>query len=269
MTLLARLSALLFAALFTVGCQGITQPSFSPLRSESPGEPTLAAASPVAPLTSLDPAWSAAQAISCGDDLFFSPAVLMQPAHEEEGTDPAAIALRTYLATPAPEELAARPDIGWHRVAQTATQVQFAGLEKNGRAWFFVGFMLANGTWTEGSSGTCAGTVRRGPGLVRADWWLDPRFDAPQDTDDLVQAVLLERSCASGHSPEGRIAPPSIAYFENAIVVTMSVQHRPGGQDCAGNPEFRFKLRLDQAVGRRRLLDGSVFPPRDAAKPTS
>jgi hypothetical protein len=196
--------------------------------------------------------------VSCGDGHFFSPAVLEVPDRAEEGSDPAALALRTYLAPPLTAESDNMPKVGWHRVAQTATKVQFVAVS-DAHVWVVGFFVGPSGDWELDLAGECEGIVQRANGFGRADWWLDPRFDAPQDTDELVQAVLQERSCASGHSPDGRVAPPSIAYFENAIVVTMSVRHRPGGQDCPGNPEFGFKLQLDQAVGGRRLLDGGVF----------
>ena len=263
----ARLAVLLVGALLAGACQDITRPSSSTVDGESPGGPTFAPASTASRPPSLDPAWFAAQVISCGDELFFSPAVLLAPGHEEEGTDPAAVALRTYLATAPAEEMSARPDIGWHRVAQTATQVQFAGLDKTGRSWFFVGFMFTNGTWTEGSSGTCAGTVRRPGGLGRADWWLDRDAAPLAAADRSIHALVQENACASGRSPEGRIQAPSIAYFEDAIVITMSIRPLPGDQDCPSNPAARFEIRLDQPIAGRRLLDGGVFPPRDAANP--
>jgi hypothetical protein len=113
------------------------------------------------------------------------------------------------------------------------------------------------------------GTVRRGPGLVRADWWLDPDAPPPAVGDRSIRALVQEYACAGGKSPEGRIQAPSIAYFEDAIVVTMSIRPLPGDHDCPANPATAFEIRLDQAVGGRRLLDGGVFPPRDAAKPTT
>jgi hypothetical protein len=263
------LSALLIGAMLTATCQGTSLPSPSTPRSESSAVPTTGQASPAAPLPSLDPAWFAAQAVSCGDELFFSPAVLLQPGREEDGMDPAAIALRTYLAMPAPEELSARPDVGWHRVAQTANQVQFASLEKDGRSWFFVGFMLAHGAWTEGSSGSCAGTVQRPRGLVRADWWLDPDRAPAAVGDRSIRAVVQEYACAGGRSPEGRIQAPAIVYFEDAVVVTMSVRPLPGAHDCPANPAVPFEIQLEQPIEGRRLLDGGVFPPRDATRPPS
>jgi hypothetical protein len=233
-------------------------------RSARPDEPTT---QPGDPEPTLEPAWLAGQAVTCGDELFFSTALLLQPGFEEEATDPAALALRNILAQPRARVMWAAPSVGWHRVGQTATKVQFVAVAfETGKPWV-VGFEARDASWQVTTQGVCQGEARRPVGFGRADWWLDPRFGAPRDDDQLVHAVLMERSCASGRSPEGRIAPPSIAYFERAIVVTMSVRHRPGGQDCEGNPKFPFELTLDQAIGDRRLLDGGVFPPRSVDAP--
>jgi hypothetical protein len=58
-----------------------------------------------------------------------------------------------------------------------------------------------------------------------------------------------------------------IAYFDKAVVVTMSVRPLRGAQDCEMGATFALTITLDQVLGNRKLLDGGRFPPRDATAP--
>ena len=99
-----------------------------------------------------------------------------------------------------------------------------------------------------------------------AAWWLDPTALSPTPATTLIHAVILEASCASGTSPDGRLEPPMIEPTDASITVTFSIRRRPGGQDCQGNPPFRVEITLPEPLGTRTLLDGSATPPRDATK---
>jgi hypothetical protein len=232
--------------------------SASTASSAEAGPPTIAA------LPSLDPAWTAAQAITCDDRIYFSPAILAQPGNEQDGIDPPGQALKAYLAEPRPEEMATRPATGWHRVGQTATQVEFVAIATDASGLWFVLVSGTSGQWEPDSAGTCSDQVRRPPGFGPADWMVDRNQPVARD-DTIVHALLREEACASGQSPKGRVAPPSVVYLDNAVVVTLSVRHLAGVQDCVGNPLFAVDIRLDQPLGDRRLLDGGRFPPGDPA----
>jgi hypothetical protein len=80
---------------------------------------------------------------------------------------------------------------------------------------------------------------------------------APNEIDILV----MERSCASGMTAEGRIAPPDIELRDGAVVVTIGVIPVPGIQTCEGNPPTPYTIELDEALGDRVLLDGGNHPP--------
>jgi hypothetical protein len=97
-----------------------------------------------------------------------------------------------------------------------------------------------------------------------ATWWVDTGVLrlAPETT--VVKAFLVEGACASGQSPQGRIADPVIEYRADAVVVTFTVAPLPGNQDCQGNPEFPVEITLSEPLGSRTLLDGGSTPPRDA-----
>ena len=100
-----------------------------------------------------------------------------------------------------------------------------------------------------------------------ASWWLDPAGPPPAPASTTIRALLMERACASGKSPAGRIDPPAFLITDTTIVVRIDVRLRPGGQDCQGNPTFPFTIRLPERLGSRMLRDGSETPARDVSKP--
>ena len=102
-----------------------------------------------------------------------------------------------------------------------------------------------------------------GPDAGRADWWIDPGQLPLEPAARTVRGFLLERACASGSSPEGRILGPRIEYRADAIIVTYRV--REIGGRCPSNPRFSITVSLTEDLGSRRLLDGGVDPPRDAS----
>jgi len=71
--------------------------------------------------------------------------------------------------------------------------------------------------------GACIPQVVLGGGAVAAPWTLD-RGQAPVGPDTRrLEIGVLERSCASGHSAEGRIAPPTVDYLTDTVVIVIGV----------------------------------------------
>ena len=100
-----------------------------------------------------------------------------------------------------------------------------------------------------------------------AEWWVDPAA-APLPTDaTTVPAMIRERACASGQSPEDRLVDPVVFSSADAVLVNVWVRRLSGGQDCQGNPELPIEITLPEPLGDRELLDGSSVPPRDASVP--
>jgi hypothetical protein len=98
-----------------------------------------------------------------------------------------------------------------------------------------------------------------GPGATStASWRIDGSVD-PAATE--VPLMVNENACASGRTAEGRIEEPDVDYRRDAVVVTIRVRERSGDQDCPGNPDTPYVLRLDEPVGNRALLDGGQRPP--------
>lgn len=90
-----------------------------------------------------------------------------------------------------------------------------------------------------------------------ANWWL---ARAPTPDQRSLALMVSERACASGASPEGRIQP-EVTYNTDTIIVTIRVKKLGGAQDCQARAPTPYELQLDQPVGNRTVLDGSVTPP--------
>jgi hypothetical protein len=193
----------------------------------------------------------------------FSAAALDGLGTAQADPDSAAAALRAFLAEPDPQEYFF-PAVGWHRVLESSTQVLFMARGRGANPWMQVAFTGSGGTWTMDLYGACSPHIVLAEGLGTADWWLDPAQPRPGPKDRAFTALVLERACASGHSSDGRIAPPLVVYDADAITLTFGVRHRPGGQDCQGHPPGRFQVSLDEPLADRQLLDGGSLPPRDA-----
>jgi hypothetical protein len=116
--------------------------------------------------------------------------------------------------------------------------------------------------WRVTSWGQCRPAIWV-PGLAAATWILA----ADQDVDPTSMSFLAdvtERACAGGRSSEDRVREPLIIYEPERVVVTFTVVPLEDPQDCPGNPPTRVRVELTESLGDRRLLDGGLFPWRDA-----
>lgn len=103
------------------------------------------------------------------------------------------------------------------------------------------------------------------PGVSEAAaWWLDPASLPIDPQATRLKGFVVERGCASGRTPEGRILKPDVDYGADALTVTFSIAPRPGVQDCLGNEPYGVIFELVEPVGGRPILDGSTTPARDA-----
>jgi hypothetical protein len=98
-----------------------------------------------------------------------------------------------------------------------------------------------------------------------AAWWVDPAAVPLDPAATTIPALIRERECASGQSPEGRVVDPVVFAATDAFLVNVWVRIAPG--DCPANPEFPIEVGLPEPLGGRQLLDGSEIPPRDASVP--
>jgi hypothetical protein len=108
------------------------------------------------------------------------------------------------------------------------------------------------------------------PGVSEAaTWWLDPASLPIDPQATRLKGFVLERACASGQSPEGRILAPDVDYGAEALTITFSIAPLPTDQDCQGNSPFGVVFELDEGVGERAIFDGSTTPARDATAPAN
>jgi hypothetical protein len=107
-------------------------------------------------------------------------------------------------------------------------------------------------------SGPIEGTV------APAAWWVDPATLPLDPAATAVEALVVERSCADGRPPDGRLLEPAVFAGADALLITIWVRRLPGPRDCPGNPTGSATIRLPEPLRDRRLLDGGEIPPRDA-----
>src|SRR4051794_32704417 len=94
------------------------------------------------------------------------------------------------------------------------------------------------------------------PVLGQADWWVNPSELPLATSATVIHGDLQERACASGQSPAGRIAAPTIDYRSDAVVVTFLV--RTIGGTCPSNPSYAVAIELTEPLGTRTLIDGGT-----------
>jgi hypothetical protein len=138
-------------------------------------------------------------------------------------------------------------------------------------AMWWPGVVRANGFAATDNHDIVIGSAKPPAGEVEARvgpaaWWIDPKEPAPTATSTTIHAFVLEQSCASGESPEGRVEPPAIDLTDTTVTVTYAIRHKVGGQDCQANAPFALTVKLPEPLGKRTLLDGNEMPPRDATR---
>lgn len=263
-------SAVVLSLVVLVGCS-------RPTTSESPAVPSATttaslASSPeptpsgpipiITPSTSADPS---SVLLTCGGDERFLAAAIAGVGLAEFENDAAAAVLKSIIAEAAEPDLF--PDHGWHRVAAGPNGVVFVAQGPGDPAWVMVDAGPGPDGWTVDAYGACDLQPALPRGIWPADFWLDPAAPPPGPDDTTLHGLILERACANGKPPVGRVRPPVVVFDERTVVVTVTVKEVPGGADCPGNPAMPITIELGQPLGDRRILDGSVFPPRDASVP--
>jgi hypothetical protein len=263
----------LAGALALAGCGPTPPPSKSSTVEPAVASPSAALdpsppdASPgESPQPTIDPAMAQGLRLTCGDGLEFPAEALLGEGGAENDFEPASLALRQLLVGPDGDGLDL-PPAGWHRAVRTGTNALFLARAKPGNDsnWLVVSFLADPSGWILDSGGECGLTVALPEGIGPASWWLDPSAGPPPAEATSVAAFLVENSCASGKSPAGRVLAPVIRYGDSSVSVLFAIRKRPGGQDCPGNPPLAIQLELTEPIGDRKLLDGGVFPARDAS----
>ena len=200
--------------------------------------------------------------LSCGGPLTFTTDDLLAAPGAEGMQHPAAEPLRALMES---DQLPNRS--GWRLVALTDDRAFFLlpALPAEGVAFWYAEVEAgaqADSAWQTGPFGQCD-PMPRFEGLSAARWELAADADLRPESQ-VVRVLVFELACASGRSPEGRIAPAAIDYGDDSVTIVLGT--RPpagpaGPQTCQGSPPAVFSIELREPIGNRMLLDGSVFPP--------
>ncbi len=199
---------------------------------------------------------------SCGHFTFGSNVLTAPERQDQDAPTPAAAAVREEIANAGPES--GFPTRGWRLIGADATHQEFLAIGVNGNLVNIV-VVDANGTWTLDERGDCYGAVVLANGTVTASWaWGSPGQPGP--TTQTFDALVTERSCASGKSADGRIVGPIVVTTAELVLVIFGTHHLPGSQDCQGNPSSRVQVDLGASLGARQLVDGGHLPFGDPTK---
>ncbi len=213
-------------------------------------------------VASIDPSWITQPAITCDTDaLAFPPSALDAPTGAEIETDPAASALRAFVAGPdAPTNWDPAP--GWRRVLQTPRAAVFLGKSLSSNSPLFVVFSLSPFGWVLDAAGACQLRVVLPEGLGPATWEVDPASPITSASTS-VRVLAREIACSGGTDPSERMAAPVVIVDQDRVTMTLVARILPGDHDCPGNPIVGVRVGLPESIGERHLYDGSVFPPEE------
>jgi hypothetical protein len=194
------------------------------------------------------------------DQVAFLPAVLLQPGAAERDPDAAAQALRDFLAGPLNEGF--MPATGWHRLGGTAAAAEFATFVDDPAfdSYVYAAFELGAGRWQVARWGSCQPRRVVQGNLVSLAWWLPG--GGPEPTDRSLSISIVVDGCNAGPA-EDAIQPPIIDIGEAAVTIILTGR-RDARPDCPVGAPTPWTIDLPEEPGARALLDGSVFPARDA-----
>jgi hypothetical protein len=187
----------------------------------------------------------------CGNGEIFQIDVLSGPANATEGTDLAADPVRSPGL---PFSLDATH---WWLVYRTATQAEFLGQDPSGN-FEYVETEFKSGTWVLKGLGDCQFRyLVRGRDTIA--WWIDPAN--PPKPGDRELHVFGRDLCPK--TLGGRLGAPVVRYGTDSVLIALTATASTG---CVvGNSQAAtLTVRLTEPIGARSLVDGSVWPARDA-----
>ncbi len=153
-------------------------------------------------------------------------------------------------------------DADWRRAGMDETGFLFLGRDEgmSETGWVAVEVHELDGQWRSNIGG-CDPRRVIATDIGVADWWLDPAFPVPGPDAIELHVLVLERACASGQPPDGRIAEPVVRYSIDSVTVVIGVRRTEGDATCPGNPAVPLTVALSEPLDDRVLLDGSRLPP--------
>jgi hypothetical protein len=194
------------------------------------------------------------------DQVTFLPGVILQPGTAERDLDEAAAFLRQFLASPQSDEL--MPDTGWRRLGHTGRFVEFANYidDPAWNSYVWITFESDGAAWSFFRGGACQPERVVQGDLESLAWWLPD--GVPDPTARSISISVVVAGCSSG-PPVDAIQPPLIEMAADRAT-TMLTGRRDANPDCPVGVPTPWTIDLPEEIGNRLVLDGSVFPGRDA-----
>jgi hypothetical protein len=120
-----------------------------------------------------------------------------------------------------------------------------------------------DGTWKWARLGDCAAQYYAS-GLVTVEWMAKTR---PRTSDRSITALVSDR-CQPARL-RGRLADPIMRVTPEAVLVIFTARFGGDtGDVCVDSQKpYKVTVELDEPLGDRALLDGALWPPRDATTP--
>jgi hypothetical protein len=196
----------------------------------------------------------------------FDAATVGRGVDASNGDDPAARALRAYLATPGTDH-DLLPIHDWTLAGIDALSAEFVA---RGADPFIpvvvVRVSQDGGTWRVTDGGECEAHRDMGPARTWAKWFL-PSGERLEAATTTFPALVTGQVCAAGDPPAGRILAPEIVETPDSVVVTFATRALPAPTTSCDNPPTRIDVVLPTPLGIRQLRDGSTMPFGDPRPP--
>jgi hypothetical protein len=142
-------------------------------------------------------------------------------------------------------------------VYRTATGAEFIGRDPSG-TFEYIETELRNGTWIVKGDGDCQ-VQYLVSGKATIAWWIDPA-SLPMPGDRELH--LLGRDLCP-LTLGGRLAPPVVRYGTDSVLIALTAT----ASNCSAGGTGQaapLTVLLTEPIGARALVDGSVWPGRDA-----
>ncbi len=190
----------------------------------------------------------------CGNGERFDIESLSGPANAEQSADPAVAPLRSLAP-----QLGLEPT-HWWSVYRSTTAAEFLGRTSSGPYDYVVIELRGDGSWGLKGYGDCQMQYVE-TGLSTIAWSIDPANPPTPGTRELH---VLARDLCPGTLAR-RLGKPVIRYGVDSILIALTASlAAPGGPGCGTGQTAAFTLQLDEPIGARTLIDGSIWPSRDA-----
>lgn len=204
---------------------------------------------------------SSQEPISCGGGIPFNEASLRSPAGIEKEESEIGRALRGAMEN---DDFPGRKE--GYRLLDSKPDRAFVGAGDPIDS--YVVLEREEGSWRATAWGECQ-LRRYEEGFSEGEWELDPSFPAPTSEDSVIHVLANDRQCASGVSPQDRLAPPEVRIEGDLVVVTFWAHELTGNHTCPGHAPVARTVNLKEPLGARGLADGGFFPARVVQAPKS